>query len=424
MTEAEAISLEARAVRDSGGLGRSVLLDRLFDYLVRCTLEARSPKESEVGAQVFGRNPDFDPGRDAVVRVYVHKLRRKLDAIYAGVRKGAPARLNIPRGEYRLVLESPPGAPAAAAAPARARRRPVWIAATLLLMAASSLATWLAVRAAPSPEARELQRLRAGPVWGPILSDGFPTLIVVGDYYIFGESDDGVDPVRLVREYTVNSRADLDEFVMLHPEKAGRSIDLNLRYLPTGSAFALRDVVPLVALGPKSPSVRVVLASALTPEMLKTNNVVYVGYLSGLGMLRETVFAGSRYSVGDTYDEIVDGRTRRHYVSQEGGPSGAGEMNRDYGYFSTFRGPAGNRIVIVAGTRDVGVMQTAEAATGLDSLGQMLRRAGGADAFESLYEVDGMNKQNVDGRLLLSSPLNARSKWTSGPLPQQAFPAG
>ncbi len=35
-----------------------------------------------------------------------------------------------------------------------------------------------------------------------------------------------------------------------------------------------------------------------------------------------------------------------------------------------------------------------------------------------------MNKQNVDGRLLLSSPLNARSKWTSGPLPQQAFPAG
>ena len=310
MTEAEAISLEARAVRDSGGLGRSVLLDRLFDYLVRCTLEARSPKESEVGAQVFGRNPDFDPGRDAVVRVYVHKLRRKLDAIYAGVRKGAPARLNIPRGEYRLVLESPPGAPAAAAAPARARRRPVWIAATLLLMAASSLATWLAVRAAPSPEARELQRLRAGPVWGPILSDGFPTLIVVGDYYIFGESDDGVDPVRLVREYTVNSRADLDEFVMLHPEKAGRSIDLNLRYLPTGSAFALRDVVPLVALGPKSPSVRVVLASALTPEMLKTNNVVYVGYLSGLGMLRETVFAGSRYSVGDTYDEIVDGRPR------------------------------------------------------------------------------------------------------------------
>ena len=105
MTEAEAIALEAHEVRESGALGRSELLDRLFEYLMRCSLEARSPKESEVGAEVFGRNPDFDPGRDAVVRVYVHKLRRKLDGIYAGVRKDTPARLNIPRGEYRLVLE-------------------------------------------------------------------------------------------------------------------------------------------------------------------------------------------------------------------------------------------------------------------------------------------------------------------------------
>ena len=289
-------------------------------------------------------------------------------------------------------------------------------------MAAASLATWLAVRAVQPPAMRELEALRSGPVWAPILADGFPTLIVVGDYYIFGDSDDGLDPARLVREYTINSRADLDEFLMLHPDKAARYIDLNLRYLPVGSAFALRDVLPLVSLGPRSPRVRVILASALTPEMLKTNNVVYVGYLSGLGTLRDTVFAGSRFSVGGSFDEIVDGKTRRRYLSQEGGPSVEGHMDRDYGYFSTFKGPAGNRIVIVAGTRDAGLMQTAEAVAGSASLKQVVHRAGGGDSFESLFEVEGMDQQNLNGRLLLSSPLNSLSKWRS--LPQKAFPAG
>ena len=129
--------------------------------------------------------------------------------------------------------------------------------------------------------------MRAGPVWSPILNDHFPTLIVLGDYYIFGESDDGMDVNRLVREYAVNSHDQLDDFLMQHPDKMGHYMDLDLRYLPVGSAAALRNVLPMLEASAKASGDRVILASDLTPGMLKSNNIVYVGYFSGMGVLRD-----------------------------------------------------------------------------------------------------------------------------------------
>ena len=99
-----ALQAEADEIRATGALGRSEPVRRLFDYLVQSSLEDRSPKEAEVAGAVFNRRADFDTSQDAVVRVYVHKLRRKLEAIYAGPRADTVHRLTIPRGEYRLVV--------------------------------------------------------------------------------------------------------------------------------------------------------------------------------------------------------------------------------------------------------------------------------------------------------------------------------
>jgi len=423
MADAEALRIEASEIRATGVLGRSDPLRRLFDYLTQSSIEDRSPKEAEVASAVFGRRADFDTSQDAVVRVYVHKLRRKLETIYAGPRKDSPTHLTIPRGEYRLVVEAAPLEPEAVTAPKRTWPIGLLAAAAIGLVLASSAATWLVLRPELSPALREVNAVRAGPVWSPLLHDHFPTLIVLGDYYIFGESDDGMDVDRLVREYTVNSRADLDGFLMQHPDKASHYVDLDLRYLPVGSAYALRSVLPIVDQGRRTGPDRVIMASDVTPGMLKTNNIVYIGYFSALGVLRDVAFAGSRYSIGDTYDQVVDHRGKHVYESQGGGPDSDGDVYRDYGYFSTFKGPNGNRIVIVAGTRDVALMQTAEAATGQKSLGDAVKRGGDPDAFEALYEVEGMNRQNVDGRLLLASPLDAGKIW-NGTGQKAQFPAG
>ena len=418
-----ALQAEADEIRQTGALGRSEPVRRLFDYLVQSSLENRSPKEAEVAGAVFNRRADFDTSQDAVVRVYVHKLRKKLEAIYSGPRAGTVHRLAIPRGEYRLVVEHQPQQAAAAPIVIQAVRRPWLLAlAALALIVVSSAATFIAMQAARPSAVKELEKVREGPVWSPLLSNRFPTLVVVGDYYIFGESDDGMQVNRLVREYSVNSQGQLDDFLMAHPEKVSHYIDLDLRYLPVGAAYALRDVLPVVATAAKAGPVKVILASDLTPGMLKTNNIVYVGYFSAMGVLRDAVFAGSRFSIGDTYDDLVDGRTQRHYSSQGGGPDSNGAMYVDYGYVSAFRGPAGNRIVVVAGTRDVALMQAADAATSSAGVRQIVKTAQSSDAVEALYEAEGMSRLNVAGKLLTASPLDAGKIWNGAA--GKVYPAG
>jgi hypothetical protein len=248
------------------------------------------------------------------------------------------------------------------------------------------------------------------------------TLLVVGDYYIFGEIDERAGVNRLVREYGINSREDLDAWLMDNPKAMGSYRDLDLYYLPVGAAFALRSIVPIISRGgAKAEGLHVVMASDLTPEMLKRNNIVYVGYLSGLGLLRAPVFAASRFSVGETYDELIDSQSHRTYVSQEGGPSQSDASRRDYGYVTAFKGPSGNRIVVVAGDRDTGLMQAAEALASPDALKALAKTAGG-DSFEALYEAQGIGRSSLGGRLVVAAPRSGVNPWTSQT--DKPFPVG
>lgn len=418
MAESEIASL-AQRLRDAQALGRSDVLNRLFDFLAEASAAGRKPKEFEVAAAVFGRDSGFDGAQDASVRVGVHRLRKKLEEYYAGPGHADPVRLVVPRGDYRLEAVAAEVAPQAArVAPARPERR--WLialAAVLVLNAVAWAGFWATHRDAYAG-------LRHAAPWRELTAPNRPLLVVLGDYYIFGDVDDATGAGRLVREYSVNSSGDLDAWLMDHPDMLGRYRDLDLYYLPVGVAAALRDVMPVLA--PKAAArdqVRIVAASHLTAEMLKRNDVLYVGYLSGLRLLRDPAFAGSRFRVGETYDELIDTRTGRKFESQEGGPAGGQISQRDLGYFAAFRGPSGNRIVILAGARDMGLTQAAEAVTNARTLKGLIKAADGADAFEGLFEAEGMGRANLNGRLLVGSALDAARIWTppKTPLP---FPGG
>ena len=290
------------------------------------------------------------------------------------------------------------------------------------LLVVHNVTTWAAFWATHGTE-RTLARVQASSPWAPLLKTGAPTLLVLGDYYIFGEIDEQAGINRLVREYGINSREDLDAWLMDNPKAMGSYRDLDLYYLPVGAAWALRSIVPIVTRGDAGgANLHVVMASDLTPEMLKRNNIVYLGYLSGLGVLRAPGFAGSRFSIGETYDELNDSRTHKSYVSQEGGPSQGDATRRDYGYVTAFKGPSGNRIVVIAGVCDTGLMQAAEAMATPDALKALDRATKGADSFESLFEAQCICRASLGGRLILAAPRSAMDPWTSQT--SQSFPVG
>lgn len=422
MSPAESIVAQAEKIRASQILGRSRLINRLFDYLVECSLAGRVPKEIDVAIDAFERDARFDPSQDAVVRVCVHKLRRKLEEFYSGPGNGESARLNLVRGEYRLFVESiapltaEPQAeePAAVAEPFLVRHKSVagrLLAVALVFSLGANLVFWLADRSAPDPTEIQLDQARQSAVWAPLLDDDLPIYIVVGDYYVFGEVDEFLDVKRLVRDFQINSREDLEWAIQKDPDKSRRFQDLNLDYVPTASAFALREILPVLTSANRR--VRMTVVSELDPTIFKSAHIVYVGYLSGLGMLRELAFAGSRFTTGETYDELIDRAAGVQYTSDVGGPVQGQLRYRDYGYFSTFPGPAGNQMVIVAGTRDTAVMQTAEMITDRRRIDELTRASGNTQAMEALYEVYGFENTNIDASLLLAAPLDSGQIWAA-----------
>ena len=385
----DVLSAQVARVRASGVLGRSHGLARLFDYLADPALGGRTLSEADISQDVFGRAPGLSG--DASVRVYIHRLRRKLDDFYAGAGAAEAYRLVIPVGGYRLdVVARDEAPPEPAPAPAPARRRWLWpAAAAAVALLVLNLTAWALVARDTAP-ARELARTAAAPLWAGLGRDR-PVTLVVGDYYIFGETDHGDEPRRMVRAFEINSPADLDAWLMDNPGFQGRYIDLDTYYTPVGATLALRQLMPLVRQA-AGAEVRMITASHLTPDLMKGSDIVYVGYFSGLRLLQEPVFARSRFTVGATYDELVERRSGQTYVSGAGIAQGD-RPNRDYGYVAAFRGPAGNRFVIVAGARDIGVMQAAEIATDRAALSGL--KAGGDGGIEALYEVEGVGRTNL-----------------------------
>lgn len=426
MTAVDELRQQAEQFRASGLLGKPGALSRLFDFLLVRSIDDEVPKEIEIALQVFGKGANFDVAQDSVVRVYVHKLRRRLDEFAARSLGPYDSRITIPKGEYRLVLEpasavapvvpapvpnivEPAQVAAAAASTPRWRR---WLKPGLAALAAFVAGVALTYALTLNPQDRELDAVRHSAVWAPLLDDDLPITLVVGDYFLLGEVDQAGNVERLVREFYINSNQDFLDHVQLNAGQMNNYRNVDLTYLPAATAFALQDLVPVLNAGKQ---VRVTLLSALDPRLLKSTHVVYVGYISGMGMLGDRVFAQSRLSLGGSFDELHDTQTGTNYMSTAMPMGIEGGAFRDFGYFSTFAGPNGNRVVVISGTRDNGVMHVAEALSRRESVDQISRQAGKADSFESLYEIDGMARAGLNAKVLFVSEMKGGAIWSGSP---------
>ena len=111
-------------------LGRSDHLGRLFDYLLDKSQKGEVCREADISIDIFGKSGG-DALLDASTRVYVHRLRKKMDEFYAGPGAGQAYRLTVPKGEYRLAVEGraepADGTEAPASGPSPLRPGPRWI---------------------------------------------------------------------------------------------------------------------------------------------------------------------------------------------------------------------------------------------------------------------------------------------------------
>lgn len=407
----------AALLRDELRAKRTLKLSRLFEYLLARTLEGRPPTELEIANEVFSDGKVIDSTQDSTVRVYVHRLRKLAESVYAD--HTGPA-IKIPKGEYSIQLKEqlsplPSGPVSIDRANAVAGGAPVKSAWPFVILGAGlilALVIFFALRSVADP-------LAATAFWRPVATNARPTTIVLGDQYLFAEAPmQGTDPAkppRMVWDRSIAAREDLYVYLMRNPGAAGKITELDQHYVSSSSVTALRDIrMALMAVkGKNGGRIRVISSSQLTPDLLKSSDIVYVGQLGGLSpLLRDPLFQASGLKVGATFDEVIDRASGRRYQSDGVVLTEERIPRQDYGYIARFPGPSGNNIVVIAGTRDAGLLEMAELAKSAEKLDAVrLPAAGTLQGMEALYRVRTMGSLNLGSSLLLKRKLRSQGIW-------------
>lgn len=388
---------------NSGELGRSRTYSEILQYLAECAIAGNSPKEIAIAIDVLGRDHDFDVGKDSIVRVHIYHLRNKLTAYFTKYGKQEKFRLDIPKGQYILTAtpakEAEVARQADDATPDKREAMTLWFAALAVVLLLLNLAFQFT---GVEEEGSAPSQLATLSPWQELMDDQTPILVLVGDYYIFGEVNAQGDIARLVREFDVNSAEELRFLQDVGVEGSDAYYDLGLNYIPTSSAYVLTQLLtgPLQGVSPGRISVKMV--SDYSTADLANNHIIYLGYLSGLQELTMLMFAGSKLTIGSTYDELSNLETGEYYVSTSG--LSGGDSYKDYSMLASFPSPNGHQISMIAGMRDESLINIAQQVSNPDVLTEIQQNldqpAEQGGHFEALFEVFGFDNTNFNSRLI------------------------
>jgi hypothetical protein len=92
----------------SPGLKKSPQLVSFLTFIIDETLAGRGDriKAYNIAADALGRDADFDPQKDPIVRVEAGRLRRALDHYYANDGGKDPVIIELPRGRYEPMFKA------------------------------------------------------------------------------------------------------------------------------------------------------------------------------------------------------------------------------------------------------------------------------------------------------------------------------
>ena len=276
----DARSLLVQRVAASSVFGKSNRLRELFLFL--CHRKPNEPggpiHEQDIGVGVFDRRPDYDTTQDAIVRVQVSQLRKRLDQYFASEGRDEPLIIEFPKGSYTPLFrsrmpESPANRPPESPGPhlrwrwLRVAGYPALAVAGVLLVAA--LFNPWALRTAARPT-REVDRL-----WSQMFDNGRPTSIVVSDA-IIGLFEDAIQHQLSLNEYRDKAFERLMNERLRDPAERNRWKDLNGSYFTHLSDGRLAATFSVLNASHRLPT-EIMFARDFTVAYLQSHNLILVG---------------------------------------------------------------------------------------------------------------------------------------------------
>lgn len=278
--------VQLQRVLESESFRNSESLRRLLSYVAERSLNhtADDLKEYVIGVDVFGKQPSYDPQKDASVRVQISRLRQKIDDYYKVEGSGDPYRLVLPKGHFTIRFEPRADevlAPIHEVEPeplkaARFSRSQIGLAVTLFLLGASLLWTsmlWRKVgsmetRLAPAQNSRDFES-----VWSAFLRPETPSVVVFGSPAFFASKSHGLF-VRLYDPVNPDDPRSSAEFPWVEA-KLGPLQGPRYDYASMGDAMGVQRLTAF--LGTRGVGVRALPAHLAVWESIEGANLIFVG---------------------------------------------------------------------------------------------------------------------------------------------------
>jgi len=202
---------EVQRILQSPEFRRAPKLQRFVELVCDYHFQNRSAEINEylIATEAFGKGPDFEPGKDSLVRVQAREVRRRLREYYQNEGKSSRVTMDIPIGHYAPVFTQ-----VEAGAPTAAVRRAVPLRSAWLVLAGTVVAC-AALLVAADHERRLLIRTASAagrspaqmsaPVaglWNRFLESDVPTVLVVSNPEVKGCGEERNPAAGCPDEYT------------------------------------------------------------------------------------------------------------------------------------------------------------------------------------------------------------------------------
>ena len=361
----------------------------LLRYLVVCSLNNESPKETSIAIEIFGKNTDYDPTTDSTVRVYVHNLRKKLQTYYLKQGKNDCIKFSIPKGHYKVEFEE------------NNHKSPIYRK-LIIGSAISLLVLILGIFIGTIFKSNNNTISKKDIIWGDIINNNKTTTLVLGDHYFFkGYYKEKIWNIRDIR---INNDQELEEFIENDESQLVNFKKYEKSYLPTRIPWCTANLVSVF--NAYALKYKIQISSQFEWDDINNNNVIYAGSFRALGILENLLMDRFNFNMPD-HGILVLGDSSQ--VEQKFFASKSENYPIiDYALVVKQPGPKNSTMLFFVSTHDIGAIQVTRMLTDMNSLKNFESEYldNKIKYFQAIFEVKGYSHSSMEHRLVYFKKIN------------------
>jgi len=378
----------------------------LLQYLYECYQNDKIPSEFDIAIDVFYKDKDFNPADDTTVRVYIYRLRKKLDEYYENHGKDEPVVIQIQKGTYHIEFLKRSDLNKRKSLELQKYLYPAIISILLIIIIITGYLYFSA-----NNQINRINKIRQDNfIWSDFTQNDSPTLYVVGCLYAYYYYLEQFDRSWLVRDDAINSESDLNDFQEEYNlDKNNISIP-DWKMIPKSAALHYGNLLPIFKSDIKNLDLK--LTDELTWDDIENNNIIYVGHFHNLNILN-TIFPNKHLS--PQIRNITHGM-KEYFINVETAKTDtlypivlnmdkSQNLETDYVIVSKIPGPKNNTILFICSFSSMGRLKLVETLTShqmLIKLEQELLQHGKKIPryFEMLVKVSGFLDKGLETEIM------------------------